>query len=182
MLDSARGSTRRAQERTRDSPPDRGRPRARTARGTLARPRAARRETNARRLVHVRHASAKERRGGVYSASTRDRDGRADRVAFLGHRRRYAAVTFPRLADLRLRQQDDVERDLRDSACSELERRPELGDARAVAVPRRNRARELQLVRECFGELESVVTERGQRAGGSSELRRKPIVANRGKR
>ena len=88
--------------------------------------------------------------------------------------RRRAATPAPgglrHLADLGLREQHDVERDLLDRARRDGQRRAELGRPHAVGVPRQRRLGELELGGEAPQHGQAVVAERGQRAGRAAEL------------
>ncbi len=85
------------------------------------------------------------------------------------------------LADLRLSEQRDVERDLRRGSGDDVERRADLGDAHAVRVPRPGRHGEPELLGEQAHDLGAGVLERGERPRRSGELGAKAVVAERRK-
>ena len=125
-------------------------------------------------LVLVGHARrAAWRRAPERGSAPARAEIAADRVALVRQRRRAAAPgrALAHLADLGLREQHDVARDLADRAGGGAERAGQLGDARArrcaTAAPARPaRARAASRA----SDVEARVAERGQRARRAAEL------------
>ena len=111
----------------------------------------------------------------------RDGRDRRDRVALVGHRRRAAAPrhALADLADLRLGQQHDVLRRLRDRAGRHPEGGRELGDPRPFRVPGDGRCRQPELVGERRDDGRAGIPEPVQRADGAAELHRQRAVDRR---
>ncbi len=104
------------------------------------------------------------------------RERRADRVALLGHRRGPSrALAFRYLADLCLREQHEIEGDLRGDTGGDRKRGPELGNASPVRVPRECRSLEAELSGVEVGELDALIAEPGEGPGRSTQLCRKPL-------
>ncbi len=93
------------------------------------------------------------------------------RVALVRHRRRPAALSLRHLADLRLREQYDVERDLRDRDRSLRECAAEGDERRAARVPRQHGLRQAELLGVEREHVGATVAERAERAGRAAELR-----------
>ena len=102
-------------------------------------------------------------------------EGRPHGVALLRQRGRPAAGPLPHLSDLRLREQCDVEPDLREHSGGRVERAAELGDPRPVRVPGQRRRRQVELLREETEHLHAVLAEGRQRPGRAAELGREPL-------
>ncbi len=126
------------------------------------RPRA---RARARRRARTRRVRVDEPRAGAGQHRTGG-------IALVRHRRGAAAFRLGDLADLRLREQDDVEADLRRSRRNRVERAPDRGDRAAVRVPRDDRLGETELRGERGEHLRATVAERSERAGRAAELRR----------
>jgi hypothetical protein len=95
-----------------------------------------------RTLVLVRAHAANELEGRrLRTGCTGPRQRRRHGIALVGHRRRRSTVGLAHLTHLRLREQLQVERDLRADACHDRERRTELRDRNAICVPRQLRFR-----------------------------------------
>ena len=108
--------------------------------------------------------------------SARARERRADRVALLRHRRGPSRpAAFRHLGDLGLRQQHEVERDLRGDTGGGRERGAELRDASPVRVPGQRRNLKVELPCVELEQRDAVVAEARERPGGSAELRREPF-------
>ena len=114
------------------------------------------------------------------SAEARVRHG-INRIALLGHRRGSASLpALAYLGDLRLREQEDVEADLRHGSRRDLEGGAELGDPDAIRVPGKRGLDEVELAGEEAGDLQAVLAHRGQRARRATELCREPVAPKLG--
>ena len=82
---------------------------------------------------------------------------------------------FRHLGDLRLREQHEIEGDLRGDAGSGRESGAELGDASPVRVP--GKCRDLKVELPCIEveQRDAAVAEPGERPGRATELRREPL-------
>jgi len=109
-----------------------------------------------------------------------ERDRRGDRIALLRHGGRAAAAgrgRLERLGHVGLHQQCHVAGELAAAAGKYRQRRGDLGEPVAMAVPRRVRQRQLELGRELFGDRKPGVAERGERAGGAAELEHQVLTS-----
>ena len=80
-------------------------------------------------------------------------------------------------ADIGLHHQRHVAGDLAAGAGEDGEHGGGLRDAVAMGVPGRLGQRQFEFLRQPFGDQQSLVAERGQRAGGAAELQRQRLAA-----
>ena len=109
----------------------------------------------------------------AHDLGRRDDELAGDGVALLRHGRGGAAARHERLeglADLGLHHQHHVGGDLGERAGDERQQRHRLRHPVAGHVPGRRRPAELELVHQRIVDGETLVAERGQRAGGAREL------------
>ena len=84
----------------------------------------------------------------------------------------------PHLGDLGLGEKLQIEADLGDDPADEREGRAELGDPRAVRVPGQDWLDEAELPRVERRDLEAVLAQGRERAGGAAQLCGEPVGAN----
>ncbi len=133
-----------------------------------------------RAFVIAHHRFEHERRQRAHAARRGDRVFARDRVALLRHRARAAAagrVGLEHLADLRLHQQHDVGRELRDAAARDCEGRRARGQARTVGMPRRVGRPQSELAGECERDGTALRAQRRERSDGAAELHDEGVVA-----
>ena len=125
-----------------------------------------------RALVLVLEVRASTPAAARTCSRTGAREHRPDRVALVRHRRRPPPSGSAHLADLGLREQREVERDLRAAPGGDRERGAELGERRAARVPRQRPARgRSSSAANSAQHLDARVAERGERPAGAAELR-----------
>ena len=108
-------------------------------------------------------------------------DGRTHRIALVRQRGRSAATRRRRLedlADLRLREQREVARELAERGDEHAEHGGNLAQAVALRVPWNVGGGQIEFPRERGGDLGSMAAERGERAGRTSELQHEVALAN----
>ena len=130
-------------------------------------------------LRRVRRSSSCGR--GAHLPRARDRERRSDGVALVRHRRGAAcARRLAHLADLGLLEQRHVVADLRARPRGDRERSAELGHGRPLGVPGKRPARRARArPRRARATARPVGAQRGERAGRTAELGRKPLRAAR---
>ena len=106
---------------------------------------------------------------------------RPDGIPLLGHRRGRARAGGD-LADLRLGEEQDVERDLRGCAGGDGERTAESRDACAVRVPGEGRHGQVELLGVQLEHADALVAEAGERPRGSAELGSEALLGDLGQR
>ena len=108
----------------------------------------------------------------VHAARARTREHRPCRIPLVRHRRGLPSRRLRDFAHLRLREQDDVEPDLRRRRRDRSERARQLGNASAVRVPRQCGLGEPELLCEEARYLRPAGPEHRERSGCAAELRR----------
>ena len=129
-------------------------------------------------VLHLRRKDRRREIGG--HGGRRQRTGGRNRIALVRHGGGAAAAFagwFERFADIGLHHQRNVARDLAAGAGDDGEHRGRFRDAVAVGVPGRVGQRQLELLRQSFRDLQSLVAEGGERAGGAAELQRQRLAA-----
>ena len=129
-------------------------------------------------LVLVSELAEQDSGVRVGQARTRHREGRADGIALLRHRRGSSARRLSDLAHLALREEHDVATDLCGRSRRSVQCRAELCDALAVRVPREHGLPEPELLCVEPGDLECLVPESGERPCSATELGCEPLVSH----